>query len=193
VMREGPDMTLPQTETTADKLARLKAKLHAGRPDAIEADIVPICRPGAIAFVDGRYGGVSDSIDEVWPHAERWLQWFADLLPVRHRVEYWRERMEAGAMILTAFFESQTWHCVGAGFINCELSGDNKPIVFAPANTLRDVNLSDLARIAESVALRTEADAVHLWTAEPWPVVPGYQAQACFFGQLQVAPVRPIQ
>jgi hypothetical protein len=182
------------TETaTSERIAYLKSELHKGRPDAVEADIVPIWRPGAIGFVDGRYFGVSDTVDEVWPHAERWLQCFADLLPVRVRLDYWRERIDRGAMILTAFFESQTWHCVGAGFINCELSGDNRPIVFAPAMTLSNVNLSDLARIAEATALRTEADEVHLWTHEPWPVVAGYQPQACFFGQLQVAPVRPIQ
>jgi hypothetical protein len=179
--------------STAERLAYLKAELHRGRPDAIEAEIVPMWRPGAIGFVDGRYGGVSDSVDEVWPHAERWLQCFADLLPVRVRLDYWRERIDSGAMILTAFFESQTWHCVGAGFINCEISGDGRPIVFAPAMTLSDVNLSDLARIAEATALRTEADEVHLWTHEPWPVVAGYQPQVCFFGQLQVAPVRPLQ
>jgi hypothetical protein len=189
-----PRMTDATEPTTSERIAHLKAELHRGRPDATEAEIVPIGQPGAIGFIDGRYFGVSDSIDQVWPYAERWLQHFADLLPVQHRVEYWRERIDAGAMILTTFFDPQTWpHCVGAGFINCELSGDGQPIVFAPANTLRNENLSELARIAEAMALRTGAEAVHLWTAEPWPVVAGYQPQACFFGQLQVAAVRPIQ
>jgi hypothetical protein len=180
------------------RIAELRAEYDESRPAAKEADIVPMFRPGAIAFLDSgdgvaRYGGVSPDIETVWPLAERWVEWFFDLTPAKHRVEYWRERIECGATILTTFFETESWQTIGAGIINCELTDDGEKTVFAPVLALRPLDLTDLSRIAESVALLSGAQTVNLWMAEPCPLVPGYRVERCWFGQLQAAPVRPIQ
>jgi hypothetical protein len=182
------------TETaTCERIAYLKAEVHKRRPDATETAIVPAWNPGAVVFVDGRYFDVTGNIAEAWPHAERWLQMMLDLWPVHWRLDYWRERIDRGAAIMTAFFDSQTMRCTGAGFINPEMGDDGGTYVFAPVMTVSDVNLSDLAHIAESFALRTEVDSVQLWTPTPQPLVEGYQLRGCVFGRLQAAPVRPIQ
>jgi hypothetical protein len=178
------------------RMAELRAEIDKNRHDAPEPEIVPLslCRPGAIGFMDGRFYGVSDGIEEPWRHAERWLQHFFDLLPERHRVSYWRERMEAGATILTVFFDSQTWRSVGAGFVNTELCND-EPVVFAPVmtNGISRFDLRDLSLIAESAALRTGAHVVNLWTPEPCTMVQGYEIENAFFGQMQTVRVKPTQ
>jgi hypothetical protein len=193
MLKATSEMTDAERE---QRMAELRAEIDKNRHDAPEPEIVPLslCRPGAIGFMDGRFYGVSDGIEEPWRHAERLLQHFFDLLPERHRVSYWRERIEAGATALTLFFESQAYQCVGAGFINPEICGDGEPGVFAPVMTNGSIiDLSDLARIAESTALRTGARAVYVWTPEPCTVVQGYEIKNAYFGQMQSVRVRPIQ
>jgi hypothetical protein len=192
-------MTTSSVMTDAEgeqRIAELRAEYDKGRMDAPESEIIPrsLCNPGAIGFIDSRYCGVTNGIEEIWPYAERWLTHFFDLLPERHRVAYWRERMEAGATILTVFFDSQTWRSVGAGFVNTELCND-EPVVFAPVmtNGISRFDLRDLSLIAESAALRTGAHVVNLWTPEPCTVVQGYEIENAFFGQMQTVRVKPTQ
>src|SRR5688572_14954565 len=187
-----PRLTDATETATADRLAYLRAEVHKRRPDATEPAIVQTWNPGAVVFVDGRYFDVTGNIAEAWPHAERWLQMMLDLWPVHWRLDHWRERIDRGAAIMTAFFDSQTMRCTGAGFINPEMGDDGGTYVFAPVMTVSDVDLTDLAHIAESFALRTEVDSVQLWTPTPQPMVDGYQLRGCVFGQLQTAPVRPL-
>jgi hypothetical protein len=172
--------------------ARLAANL-VQRPQAQETGLVPLFSPGAICFLDSRYGGISPSVGEVWPMAERWLAHFLDLLPRRHRLEYWRERIDCGATLLTLFVNSVDWRVVGAGIVNCERSDDGKAIVFAPVMTFAEIDLADLSKISEAIALMTGAESVQLWTPQAAPIVAGYHCEACWFGQLQVSPIRPIQ
>jgi hypothetical protein len=172
--------------------ARLAADLTQ-RPEAQEAEIVPLGAPGAICFLGSSYGGVSPSIGDIWPMAERWLSCFLDLLPYKHRLAYWKERIDCGATLLTLFVNPHDWRVTGAGIINCELADDGTPVVFAPAMTFNELDLADLSKIAECIALVTGAQSVHLWTPKEAPIVAGYHAEKCWFGQLQVAPVRPIQ
>jgi hypothetical protein len=188
--------TKPISEMTPPERAELKAHLAAElaqRPEAQEADIVPMCQPGAICFLGSRYGGVSPSIAAVWPKAEWWVSCFLELLPMKHRLDYWHERLAAGATLLTCFFDTADLQTIGAGIINCETTDDGTPVVFAPVMTFRELDLTDLSKIAEAVALMTGAQSVQLWTPQAVPIVAGYRAEKCWFGQMQVAPVRPIQ
>jgi hypothetical protein len=189
-MKDNPDAVSPAERANLE--SRLAAEM-ARRPEAQEAEIVPLFKPGAICFVGSSYGGMSPSIGEVWPMAEWWISCFLDLLPYKHRLDYWKERIDCGATLLTLFVNPLDWRVVGAGIVNCEQSDEGKPIVFAPVMTFSEVGLADLSKIAEAVALMTGAQLVHLWTPQAAPIVAGYHSERCWFGQLQVAPVRPIQ
>lgn len=187
---------IPYKDMTPAERTELEARLAADlaqRPGAQEADIVPMCQPGAICFLGSRYGGISPSIDAVWPKAEWWISCFLELLPVKHRLDYWRQRIAAGATLLTVFFDTTDWLPIGAGIINCETTDDGEPVVFAGVMTFRELDLTDLSKIAEAVALMTGAQSVQLWTPQSVPVVAGYRVENCWFGQLQTAPIRPIQ
>ena len=180
----------------AERRAHVLAELNAGRPVAAEPDVVPIFKPGAIIFRDSQYGAVSPSIEAVWPVAERWLSCLLDMLPQRHRMEHLRACLDRGAVLLTVFgtMDGEAWRTYGAGIISHELSDDGEPYVFVPVLTFReDLDLTHLSRIAEATALLCGARSVKLWTPQAAPIVAGYGLEKCWFGQMQTAPVRPIQ
>src|SRR5690242_12598910 len=86
----------PLSTMTAEEratVATLIDEMKAARPEASEPDIVSLFQPGAIAFLDSRYSGVSPSVDVVWPQVEWWLSRLLDVLPHAHRLEYLRERI----------------------------------------------------------------------------------------------------
>jgi hypothetical protein len=64
----------------------------------------------------------------VWPWIEGYLTALLRLLPCKHRLEYWRERIERGATLALAFVESKDMLVRDAGILNCETSDDGKPI-----------------------------------------------------------------
>lgn len=169
------------------------AELDALKPAAAEAEIVPFCAPAIICFSNGTYTAVCNDPAALWPHVGYIIEGLLGMLPYRHRLDYLRERIEKGATIGLAFADTDQNFIREAGFMGPEIDDDGRPVVFAAICAFRDLDLEHVARIAESVALKTGAVGVRLWTPHAVPVVEGYQLEGAFAGQLQVAPVRPIQ
>lgn len=154
---------------------------------ALEApDAPPLHTPGALFFLDGKYVAVSGNISDVWPLAEWWIDGLLALAPRRHRLEYWRERFESGHTLLTVFLGNDG-HIDGAGLINCELNDFGIPVTYVATQTFRPIDLSHVAKIGEVIAHQTDCAAVVLWTPVEVPVVPGFQLDSCWFGQMQVS------
>lgn len=175
---------------SATDLAELRAanreKLDATKEPATEApDAPPLHTPGALFFLDGKYVAVSGNISDAWPTAEWWIDGLLALAPRKHRLEYWRERFESGHTLLTLFFGSDG-HIEGAGLINCELNDFGIPVTYVATQTFRPIDLSHVAKIGEVVAHQTDCAAVCLWTPTEVPMVPGFQLDNCWFGQMQV-------
>jgi hypothetical protein len=189
--------TKPISEmTAAERVARI-AELEAALPQAPEPECAPLFTPGAICFRGSQYIAVSPTVGLVWPliegHIARLLEQIQVTSGLRHSVEYWRGQFEKGSAIPLAFSNAEGTQITDAGIINLELDDDGKPMVGVMVYTLRDLDLQHAARIAESIALKFGADFVKVWTPLPVPLVPGYRVEACRYGQLQVAAVRPIQ
>jgi hypothetical protein len=166
---------------------------QARKPAAIERDDLPIFAPGMIFFVDGEYRGVSPDIETPWPWIERHMGTLLDMMPMRHRADHWRERIASGATVALAFLDSKDWWTEGAGILNCEMTDDGRRIVLVAVCTFEPLNLEHATRIAEVAGLGLGAEQVHLWTPHTVPMVAGYHIENCWFGQLQVAAVQPVQ
>lgn len=183
-------------DMTSEQQAEARAKVEAyqaAKPEAIERTSDAVFSPGVIFFVDGDYRGVSPDIDTPWRWIEQHMESLLKMMPMRHRIECWRERIETGATMALAFLSSKDWWTEGAGILNCELTDDGRPIVLVAVCTFEPLVLEHAARIAEVAALGLGAEQVHLWTPQVVPVVAGYHTENCWFGQLQVAAVRPVQ
>lgn len=178
--------------TEAARAARI-AELDAARPAAIEPDIVQTFNPGVICFMDGQYRAVSPDVAIMWPHIGYLIEGLLGMLPARHRLDYWRQRIDSGATLALAFADSEQNIIRDAGILNCELDDEGKPVVAVLVCTFRKLNLDHVARIAEAVALKHGAAAVNLWTPYPVPVVAGYQVENCACGFLQTVAIEPIQ
>jgi hypothetical protein len=181
---------------TPEQRAEAEAKVaahQASKPQAFEPCIPATFDPGVVFFVDGRYCGVSPDIVTPWSWIELHIESLLGLLPMKHRLDYWHERIRCGATMALAFTSSRDWQTEGAGILNCELSDEGKPIVLVAVCTFEPLRLDDAARIAEASGVVLGAEQVHLWTPTPVPMVPGYTHTDCWFGHLQVANVRPIQ
>jgi hypothetical protein len=184
------------SEMTPEQQAETRARLdahQASKPPAIEPDAPSPFEPGVVFFEDGQYCAVSPDVAMVWPWIDYIIEMLLRFAPSRHRLEYWRERIERGATLALAFVDSKDMLIRDAGILNCETSDDGKPIVLVAVCTFDQLNLEHASKIAEIAALALGAEQVHLWTPKAVPVVPGYHVESCWFGQLQVADVRPIQ
>jgi hypothetical protein len=186
-----------EPKTLSDMNPEERTAAEAERPEAVEVDTLPMFTPGVILFEDGLYRAVSPDIETVWPWIDSRMASLLRMLPMQHRAEYWRERIECGATLALAFFDSKdtsraTMVC-GAGMLNCELSDDGKRLVSVMVCTVDQLNLEHAARIAESTALAMGAEQVCLWTPVAVPIVAGYRIENCWFGQLQMIDIEPIQ
>jgi hypothetical protein len=174
-----------------DRRARVEA-WKAERPDANEPEPVAMFNPGAIVFVDGRYGGTLSDVGEVWPLAEKWIGRLLGFLPEKHRIEYWRERAERGEILLTLFLDTSAHNIVGAGTIECGTHEDSQ-VTLGRVMTLDPLDLSALSHACECVAVLTDTTVVALWSPKPVPVVPGYFSILNHEGHWQGVRVRPMQ
>jgi len=186
--------TKPISEmTAAERVARI-AELEAAKPVASEPEIVPLCAPAVICFAgNGHYATVCNEPAALWPAIDYLIDGLLGMLPYRHRLDYWHARIMQGATMGLAFADPEHNFIRDAGILNCELDDEGRLIVAAFVCTFRDLDLEHVARIAESIALKTGAVGVRLWTPHAVPVVRGYQLEGAFAGQLQYAAVRPIQ
>jgi hypothetical protein len=180
----------PDQRAAAEALAEAH---QAAKPVAVEEDAPAVFSPGVVFFVDSQYQAVSPDTATPWPWIRLHLESLLGLLPMQHRLDYWRSRIERGATLALAFTSSKDWQTEGVGILNCELSDEGKPIVLVAVCTFEPLSLEHAARIAEIAALGLGAEQVHLWTPKSVPMVAGYEHRDCWFGQLQVANVRPIQ
>ena len=80
-------------------------ELEALKPAAAEPAIVPMCAPAIICFRDGRYESVCNEPGALWPNIAYLIEGLLGMLPYRHRLDYWRERIEMGATLGLAFAE----------------------------------------------------------------------------------------
>ncbi len=190
-MKSHSDMTPAEREA---KRAELTAHL-ADRPEAVESEDPGIFEPGAIVFVDGRFACMSHDIAAMWPVAEPLLCSLLDFLPLKHRLEHWRERIESGAMLLMVYFSTSGGTRVSAaGILSYEPAPDGQPIIFAPVMTFDAIALEDAAAIAECAAVAAGANVVCMMA--PRKVVaplPGYVVIDDGVWRLQGVRVRPMQ
>jgi hypothetical protein len=175
-----------------ERRARIES-WKAQRPEASEPEPTPMFNPGAIIFVDGRYGGTLSDVGEVWPLAERWIARLLGFLPEKHRLEHWRERAERGEMLLTLFLDTSAHKIVGAGTIECGTYENSEPLTLARVMTLDPLDLSALSHACECAAVLTDTTVVALWSPKPVPVVAGYLSILNFEGHWQGVRVRPMQ
>ena len=168
------------------------AELDAMRPAAIEPEIVQTFNPGVICFMDGRYCAVSPDIAVMWPHVGYIIDGLLGMLPVRHRLDYWRDRIDQGATLALAFADSEQNIIRDAGILSCELDDDGKLVVAVFVCTFRQLDLDHASKIAECVALRHGAESVHLWTPYAVPLVSGYRVENSACGFLQTVAIEPI-
>ena len=181
-------MTSEQRESALAEFERM----HASLPEAKLADSPALFNPGIVVFLDGRFQGFISDVAQFWPDLSHWVAALLELMPMRHDLEKWRERIERGAT-LTAWFINSDGATDGVGIVNCELMDEGKPVVFAGVQTYWPIDLTDLATGCEFIATVTDAAGVTLWTPGPVPLVQGYQLEGCWFGQMQFAPVKPVQ
>jgi hypothetical protein len=186
--------TKPISEmTAAERVARI-AEMEALKPLASEPEIVPLCAPAVICFAgNGHYATVCNEPAALWPGMEHIFECLLGMLPYRHRLDYLRERIEKGATMGLAFSDTEQNFIREAGFIGPEIDDDGRLVVFAAVCTFRDLDIEHVARIGESIALKTGAAGVRIWTPAKMRLIPGYQPESAFAGQLQYAAVRPIQ
>jgi hypothetical protein len=189
--------TKPISEmTAAERVARI-AELEAALPQAPEPECAPLFTPGAICFREGQYTAVSPTVGLVWPliegHIARLLEQLQAASGLRHSLEYWHGRFENGCAIPLAFSNPEGTQITDAGIINLELDDDGKPMVGLMVYTLRDLDLQHAARIAESIALKFDAERVKVWTPLKVSLIPGYEIEAAHYGQLQFCATKPIQ
>jgi hypothetical protein len=195
-MVESDVTSKPYSEMSPAEREAMKVELaayQAAKPEAIERTSAAVFSPGVIFFVDGEYRGVSPDIDTPWPWIEQHMDSLLNMMPMRHRIDLWRDRIASGATMALAFLSSRDWWTEGAGILNCEVTDDGRRIVLVAVCTFDPLNLEHAARIAEVAALGLGAEQVHLWTPLTVPMVAGYHIENCWFGQLQVAAVRPVQ
>jgi hypothetical protein len=181
---------MPEPIAAAELSARI-AELQALKPLAVEPEIVQHFAPGCICFLDGAYAAVSPSIQVIWPSIEYIIDGLLGMLPVQHRLEYWRERIERGATLALAFADTEQGFIRDAGILNVETTEEGKNLAFVPVCTFRQLDLTHVARIGESIALRLGLQDVQLWTPQAVPIVAGYHVEGSACGFLQVAPVCP--
>jgi hypothetical protein len=186
----------PLSDMTPDERAEAEAMLakrEAERPDAGEPYAPAMFTPGVIFFQDGQYRAVSPDVATVWPWMDYILAALLRMLPRKHSLEYWRERIERGATMALAFVDSGDMLVRDAGMLNCDMSDDGKRTISVFVCTFDQLNLEHAARLAEISALAMGTEQVHLWTPVAVPIVPGYRVENCWFGQLQVTDIEPIQ
>jgi hypothetical protein len=196
------DTTSAESGATAPLMSKEElqariAELEATLPPAPEPVSVPYFRAGVVCFRDNVLAAVSPNVDVMWPliqdHIARLLEQLQPVQMVRHSITYWRHRFDLGCSLPLAFSNPEGTEITDAGLINCELDHDGKQMVGLMVYTLRDLDLQHAARLAEIVALKWGAERVKVWTPIIVPLIPGYEIEAAHYGQLQVAPVRPIQ
>jgi hypothetical protein len=176
------------TNTEAVDRAQLEHWL-AQRPEAAESAEPAHFKPGVVGFLDGEYVAVGSDVGAAWPMVEWWINSFLELLPMRHRLEYWRERIQRGATLATWFVDRECVTC-GAGIINIERDDASAAGVFAAVMTFGPIDLTGLSEVCEAIALGKGVETVRLWTPVPAAAVLGYRAESCWFGQMQTAAVR---
>ena len=87
-------------DMTPEQRAAAQAEVdayQAAKPAAIEEDAPAIFSPGIICFVDGEYRAVSSDIETPWPWIKPHMESLLSLLPMRHRLDYWHDRIQRGA------------------------------------------------------------------------------------------------
>jgi hypothetical protein len=181
---------------TPDQRAEAEARVaahQASKPAAIETDGPAVFTPGTMIFVDGQYRCTSPDTARPWPWVRLHIEGLLSLLPARHRLEYWRERVERGASLLMVFFNSDGREVVAAGLMSLELFDDGRRMAAASILTFSDIDFTDLSAICETIALLSGAQGASIWTPQPVTLCPGWSHEDSISGFLQTIAVEPLQ
>jgi hypothetical protein len=196
------DLSKPYAEMSPAERAEADAMLaaaEAARPEGSEPEPVGHFTAGVFVFIDGSFRGITSDIATCWASLLPSLDGLSRQLPIAHRVDYWRECVEAGNMIALAFLDMAEARMIGAGLLNCEPTADGRRIISVAIQSLAPIDLESVSNVAEAAAITMEADAVQIWTPLEAPLAPGYQrmlslnADGLECGYFQVAATRPIQ
>jgi hypothetical protein len=185
----------PYRDMAPEEKAEARAILDAvddAKPEAPEPDAPAIFQPGAVVFVDDRFRAASPDLALLWPMAQQWIEHMLSFLPRRHRVEYWRERVERGASLLVAFFDTEA-NVAAAGIVNLEALDDGRRVACASLMTFNERDLSDLSMICETIALLSGAQGAAIWTPQPVALCSGWSHEDSACGFLQTIAVEPLQ
>jgi hypothetical protein len=179
-------MNAPENAVQRAEFERMRASL----PEAVEVDEPARFKPGIVVFVDGKYHALNPNVGEQLPCLKPWLERLLLFMPVVHRPQFWLERINRGVTLATMFLDSRGRTIEGVGLLDLVRISADQTGVCCPVLTWQPLDLTELASLAEAIAIERNIDAVWLWTPGSAPVLPGYGIEAAHFGQLQTTAVK---
>ena len=170
---------------------RLDARLAARDPGPENLGEIYKFKPGAPCFLNGKYHGISRDIPLAWELVGRRVEMLINWHPLAYRLEYIRECVDSGALLMPVFIKEDSKYSPDVGLIDVGRSEEGD-VICAIIHNFEPIDLTDLSRLCEILALSADAAGVSIWSLTECPVVPGYQEISCQIGRWQAMSVKPI-
>ena len=150
-------------------------------------------QPSVPYFHDGAFAGVSGDVAEILPFAEEWLVRLLDVLPCKWELEYIKDCVLNGSLLMPVFYSPGNESISGIGLVDVSATPSGDPVIMAVVYSFAPVPLLHLSQLCEIVAIESESSAVAIWSTVECKTVPGYTASRAGFGFWQAMPTKPIQ